>query len=65
MIENGPPLSRTNGDHRGISGEKLWARWKVNVNTAEADEIGMVLQLTPAEAKAIVQYRKSNGHSKI
>ena len=34
---------------------------KVNVNTAEADEIGAVLQLTPAEAKAIVQYRKSNG----
>ena len=37
---------------------------KVNVNKADADEIGMVLQLTPAEAKAIVQYRKENGSFK-
>jgi competence ComEA-like helix-hairpin-helix protein len=34
---------------------------KVNVNTADADEIGGVLHLTPAEAKAIVSYRKANG----
>jgi competence ComEA-like helix-hairpin-helix protein len=34
---------------------------KVNVNTADADEIGAVLHLAPEEAKAIVSYRKANG----
>jgi hypothetical protein len=34
---------------------------KVNVNKAEADELGLALQLTPAEANGIVSYRKSNG----
>jgi competence protein ComEA len=33
----------------------------VNVNTADTDEIGAVLHLAPAEAQAIVSYRKANG----
>lgn len=37
---------------------------KVNVNKAGAAEISMVLQLTPAESKAIVSYRESNGSFK-
>jgi uncharacterized protein YukJ len=37
---------------------------KVNVNRAGADEISAVLQLTPAESKAIVSYRASNGSFK-
>ena len=37
---------------------------KVNVNTADADEIGAVLHFTPAEATAIVSYRKANGEFK-
>lgn len=34
---------------------------KVNVNKAEADEIGTALRLTSAEANAIVRYRAANG----
>lgn len=34
---------------------------KVNVNKAAADEISTVLQLTPAEAGAVIRYRQSNG----
>ena len=34
---------------------------KVNVNKAGADEISAILELTPAESKAIVSYRESNG----
>lgn len=37
---------------------------KVNINKAPADEIASVLQLTPAEADTIVQYRTRNGSFK-
>ncbi len=37
---------------------------KVNVNKAPADKIATVLQLTSAEADAIVQYRVKNGNFK-
>lgn len=37
---------------------------KVNVNKAPADEIASVLQLSPAEADTIVQYRTRNGSFK-
>jgi hypothetical protein len=33
----------------------------VDVNTADADEIGAVLHLAPAEAGAVVSYRQANG----
>ncbi|MBV9305176.1 MAG: helix-hairpin-helix domain-containing protein [Acidobacteriaceae bacterium] len=37
---------------------------KININKAPASEIASVLQLTPAEADAIVQYRTRNGSFK-
>jgi competence protein ComEA len=37
---------------------------KVNINKASADRIASVLQLTPSEANAIVQYRSKNGNFK-
>jgi competence ComEA-like helix-hairpin-helix protein len=37
---------------------------KTNVNTATADQLKSALQLTAAEAEAIVSYRKSNGNFK-
>jgi len=37
---------------------------KVNVNTATSQELQTSLQLTAAEADAIVQYRKANGNFK-
>ena len=37
---------------------------KVNINKAPADKIAAVLQLTPSEAAAIVQYREKNGNFK-
>jgi competence ComEA-like helix-hairpin-helix protein len=37
---------------------------KVNVNKAEADEIGRALGLTSAEATAVVHYRTANGSFK-
>ena len=37
---------------------------KTNVNTATADQLKNGLQLTAAEAEAIVQYRKANGNFK-
>ena len=37
---------------------------KTNVNTATADQLKNALQLSAAEAEAIVQYRKANGNFK-
>jgi competence ComEA-like helix-hairpin-helix protein len=37
---------------------------KTNVNTATADQLKNALQLSAAEADAIVQYRKANGNFK-
>jgi competence ComEA-like helix-hairpin-helix protein len=37
---------------------------KVNINSATADQLKNGLQLTAAEADAIVQYRKANGNFK-
>src|SRR5271165_2209203 len=37
---------------------------KINVNTANSDQLQNVLELTAAEADAIVQYRKANGNFK-
>jgi competence protein ComEA len=37
---------------------------KVNVNTASSDQMQNVLELSAAEADAIVQYRKANGNFK-
>jgi competence ComEA-like helix-hairpin-helix protein len=37
---------------------------RVNVNKADASEIAAVLQLVPAEANAIVQYRAQHGNFK-
>jgi|SRR5665213_2241522 len=37
---------------------------KTNVNTATADQLKSALQLSPAEADAIVAYRKTNGNFK-
>jgi competence protein ComEA len=34
---------------------------KVNVNTAQADEIAQIIGLSPKEAEAIVKFRKDNG----
>lgn len=34
---------------------------KVNVNTASAQEIGKMLDFTPQEAQAIVEFREKNG----
>jgi competence ComEA-like helix-hairpin-helix protein len=34
---------------------------KINVNTANSDQLQNVLELSAAEADAIVQYRKANG----
>jgi competence ComEA-like helix-hairpin-helix protein len=62
MTENGASIEQ---DDRATIVEYLTRNFgpdaKVNVNTADADEIGAVLHLTPAEAKAIVSYRKANG----
>jgi competence ComEA-like helix-hairpin-helix protein len=37
---------------------------KTNVNTATADQLKSALQLTAAEAEAIVSYRRANGNFK-
>lgn len=37
---------------------------KVNINKEPADKIAAVLQLTPSEGAAIVQYREKNGNFK-
>ena len=62
MTENGASIEQ---DDRATIIEYLSRNFgpdaKVNVNTADDDEIGGVLHLTPAEAKAIVSYRKENG----
>jgi competence ComEA-like helix-hairpin-helix protein len=62
MTENGASIEP---DDRAVIVEYLTRNFgpdaKVNVNTADAEEIGGVLHLTPAEAKAIVSYRKANG----
>jgi len=65
MTENGASIEQ---DDRATILEYLTRNFgpdaKVNVNTADADEIGDVLHLAPAEAKAIVSYRKANGDFK-
>ena len=65
MIENGAAIS---SDDMKTIVEYLAKNFgpdrKVNVNKAEADEIGTALQLTREEASAIVRYRKSNGSFK-
>jgi len=62
MTENGASIEQ---DDRATIVEYLTKNFspdaKVNVNTADADEIGAVLHLAPAEAQAIVSYRKANG----
>jgi competence ComEA-like helix-hairpin-helix protein len=62
MTENGASIEQ---DDRATIIEYLTRNFgpdaKVNVNTADADEIGSVLHLAPEEAKAIVSYRKANG----
>jgi competence ComEA-like helix-hairpin-helix protein len=62
MTENGASIEQ---DDRATIVEYLTRYFgpdaKVNVNTADADEIGAVLHLAPAEANAIVSYRKANG----
>jgi len=62
MIENGASIEQ---DDRATIIEYLTKNFgpdaKVNVNTADTDEIGAVLHLAPAEAQAIVSYRKANG----
>jgi competence ComEA-like helix-hairpin-helix protein len=62
MTENGAAIDQ---DDRATIVEYLTKNFgpdaKVKVNTADADEIGAVLHLTPAEAKAIVSYREANG----
>jgi hypothetical protein len=62
MTENGASIEQ---DDRATIVEYLTRNFgpdaKVNVNTADADEIGAVLHLAPAEEKAIVSYRKANG----
>ena len=62
MMENGASIEQ---DDRATIIEYLAKNFgpdaKVNVNTADADEIGAVLHLAPAEANAIVSYRKANG----
>jgi competence ComEA-like helix-hairpin-helix protein len=62
MTENGASIEQ---DDRATIVEYLTRNFgpdaKVNVNTADTDEIGAVLHLAPAEAQAIVSYRKANG----
>jgi competence ComEA-like helix-hairpin-helix protein len=62
MIENGASIQPD--DRATILSyltKNLGPDAQVNVNTADADEIGAVLHLAPAEAKAIVSYRQTNG----
>lgn len=65
MVENGAAIDP---DDRKTIVEYLAKNFgpdrKVNINKAGADEISAVLQLTPAEANAIVRYRESNGSFK-
>jgi uncharacterized protein YukJ len=62
MTENGASIEQ---DDRATIIEYLTRNFgpdaKVDVNTADDDEIGAVLHLTPVEAKAIVSYRQANG----
>ena len=62
MTENGAAIEP---DDRATIVEYLTRNFgpdaKVNVNRADTDEIGAVLHLAPAEAQAIVSYRKANG----
>ena len=62
MIENGASI---NPDDIKLIVDYLTKNFgpdkKVNVNKAAASELGAVLQLTPTEANAIVQYRTRNG----
>ena len=65
MIENGASI---NPDDVKVIVDYLAKNFgpdkKVNINKAPASEIASVLQLTPAEADAIVQYRTRNGQFK-
>jgi hypothetical protein len=62
MVENGASIQPD--DRATILGyltKNLGPDAKVDVNTADADEIGAVLHLAPAEAKAVVSFRAANG----
>jgi len=66
MMENGATLNAEDVEPllaylaRNFGPGKKTAATKVNVNTATAKEISAGLQLTPAEAEAIVAYRTAN-----
>jgi competence protein ComEA len=54
----------TEDDKKIIVGYALRHFGRVNVNTGTADDIVQIVQLTPAEAAAIVSYRQQAGEFK-
>ncbi len=41
--------------------DEAWGSLKVNINTADADELDELPEVGPATAEAIIEYRRSNG----
>ena len=64
MVKKGANLSEAQIDEVVEYLSVYFVPDKTNVNTATADQLKNGLQLTPAEADAIVQYRKANGNFK-
>ncbi|MDQ1474634.1 MAG: competence protein ComEA [Bryobacterales bacterium] len=64
MVKKGATLSPEEIDTVVDYLSVYFAPEKVNVNTSAAPELQAALGITPAEAAAVVQYRKDNGNFK-
>jgi len=64
MVKRGATLSPEEIDTVVDYMTVYFSQDKVNVNTAGPQELQDSLEITPAQATAILQYRKANGHFK-